>query len=207
MLFPALPQYLAVSGNYMKPPQPIILLILTVHLLCCTPKEKKAKITEVVLTETEDLKTRAFINFWKDFSLKFNSLDSESIKKITLDTIWLWGDRVSSMDFIKRYHDSYSSSDLPKIILDTNKTSYSWIGCHPVSPINNAVKDYDEITKKYRNACNCMEATINDTIGSAVNAYKFTFLETTKGYRIFGITSYSHSWAPANSSVDTTTVK
>lgn len=185
----------------MKHHQLIILLFLILHALCCTPKQKETKVSEIVLTETEDPETRAFINFWEEFSLKFNSLDTESVKKITLDTIWLWGDRVSSIDFIKRYSDGFSSSGFSNIILDTNKTSYSSIGCHPSPPVFEATK------QEYGDAFNCQTVTINDTLGTTVNALKFSFLKTTNGYMLFGINNYSYPWTRIDPMVDTTKPK
>ncbi len=182
------------------------ILVLLVNLTsACLDKSEKVKMH--VMTLVDPPENKEFVTFWKEFSLKFNSLDTVSIKRISLDSIWLWGDHVSSRNFIRRYYDGYAKTDLSMVILDTNKTSYSWIGCNPSPPVENAVKDYDVQRKKYMDACNCMEATINDTIGSTINASKFTFLETTKGYRIFGITSYSHSWTDAIPLVDTTVAK
>jgi hypothetical protein len=184
-----------VSCNKMKHHQFIILLFLTLHALCCSPKQKEVEVTDITLTE--DPETRAFINFWKEFSLKFNSLDIESVKKITLDSIWLWDESVSSTDFIKRYSKGYLSSDFPKIILDTNKTSYSSIGCHPDPPVVEAIK------REYSDAFNCRTVAINDTMGAIVAVLEFSFLETTKGYRLMGMKNYSYDWSLIDPMIDT----
>ncbi len=142
------------------------------------------------------------INFWKDFSVKFNSLDTAAIKQISLDSVWLWGDKISSQNFIKRYASGYSISDF-RGILDLNNTSYGSIGCYPSPPIADAIK------QEYDDAFDCKEVTIiNDTVGSTVEAKKFTFVKTTVGYRLLGIGNYPYPIGYYNSSpVDTTVMQ
>lgn len=180
----------------MKP----LLITLFIFSLCissCSNESKKVKIQEVTLIETPE--DRALINFWKDFSIKFNLLDTADIRKISLDSIWLWGEHISSTEFIKRYYNGYSSTKFPGI-LDTNKIRYSSIGCYPAPPIKEAIK------KEYDNTFRCRQiAIIKDTIGPTVKGIEFTFLETTKGYRLFGINYASYYWRMDNSIVDTTT--
>ena len=172
----------------------IIFFILSLCISACSNKPKKFKIQEIELPED-----RALINFWKDFSIKFNLLDTADVRKISLDSIWLWGEYISSKEFIKRYYSGYSSADFSGI-LDTNKIRYSSIGCHPDPPVKEAIK------KQYSDAFNCRQVTIiRDTIGSIAKGIEFTFLETTKGYRLFGINYASYYWRMDNSMVDTTT--
>ena len=165
---------------------------------CSTNRSEKERYKIVELNYREDPETKRFINFWRDFSQKFNSLDTASVKKISLDTIWLWGEKISSEIFIKRYWVGYSSSGFSKFILDSNKTTYSSIGCHPSPPVKEAIK------REYGDACNCQQVIINDTVGLEINALEFSFLNTTKGYLLFGIKNYSYNWSRVNSMVDTT---
>jgi len=160
----------------------------------------KAKTNKVVVVEIHS--DTALINFWKDFSIKFKSLDTAAIRRISLDSVWLWGEIVSSKDFIKRYTSIYSSTDF-RGILDLNNTSYGSIGCLPSPPISDAIKREDS------DAFSCKEVTIiKDTIGSTVKAIQFTFLETTVGYRLVGIDDYPYPIGYFNSPpVDTTTKK
>ena len=163
----------------------------------CSSKSKKVKIQEMTLVDFPV--TRAFINFWKDFSIKFNSLDTTSIKIITLDSIWLWGDKISSKEFIRRYYKGYSASNFAGI-LDTNMVMYSSIGCHPSPPIAQAIR------RQYSDAFNCENVlVVQDTTGSVVNGIKFSFLQTTKGYRLFSV-EYSSSYWRYDNSIDTTTI-
>lgn len=152
----------------------------------------------VILHEIELPETREFKNFWKEFSVKFNSLDTAAVKKTFLDTVWLWGARVSSADFINRHFDNYLNTDISEIILDTTKTSYSSIGCHPSPPVEEAIQ------QEYGNAFDCQEVNIRDTIGSVVNSIEFTFLRTTKGYKLFGLKRYNYSWSRIEQRIDTT---
>ena len=173
----------------------LVILILYISFLglTCSNNPKTVIIQEIELPET-----REFINFWKDFSIKFNSMDTGAIRKVTLDTIWLWGDRVPSIDFIERYFSNYSSTDFSRIILDTTKTSYSSIGCHPSPPVDGAIK------LEYSDAFNCQEVTIKDTIGTTVDVLEFTFLKTTNAYKLFGIKRYDYSLSQVDPMIDTT---
>jgi hypothetical protein len=165
--------------------------------VACSNKAKPKKLVVVEIPSD-----KALISFWKDFSIKFNSLDTAAIIRISLDSVWLWGDIVSSEDFIKRYASGYSSTDF-RGILDLNNTSYGSIGCHPSPPIAQAIK------QEYSDAFSCKEVTIiNDTIESTVKATKFTFLETTVGYRLFGIDNFSYPIGYYNSlTPDTTAIQ
>lgn len=174
-----------------------IFFILSVCISACSQKPKKVKIHEVTLYELPE--DRFLINFWKDFSTIFNSLDTALVRKVSLDSIWLWGDHISSSEFINRYYKGYSSSDFLGI-LDTSKIRYSSIGCYPSPPIKEAVK------RQYSDAFNCEQILIiKDTLGSIVKGIEFTFLETTQGYRLFGIDYTSYFWR-RDSMVDTTTI-
>lgn len=130
--------------------------------------------------------------------MNFISLDTAAFRKNTLDSVWLWGDRVSSTDFIKRYSGDYSNTNFSKIILDTSKTSYSSIGCHPSPLIEEAIR------QEHGDAFDCKEVTIRDTLDFLVNALEFTFLKTTKGYRLFGLKNYSYNQSRVDRIVDTT---
>lgn len=158
---------------------------------------------EMVIREefiTEELpERRALINFWKTFSKQFNSRDTAAIRSIALDSIWLWGDKVSANEFMQRYYKGYTDSDFFGI-LDTNKVMYSSIGCHTSQVVKDAVRP------EYPDAFNCEQVLIvQDTTGSVVNGIEFSFLQTTKGYLLFGL-KYSSSYWSYNSKVDTTTV-
>ncbi|MBK6825896.1 MAG: hypothetical protein IPG86_03000 [Chitinophagaceae bacterium] len=153
------------------------------------------------MTIIETPETRAFINFWIEFSSKYNSLDTTSIKSIALDSIWLWGEITSSKEFMNRYYTGYSTSKFAGI-LDTNKAVYSSIGCHPSPPVADAIK------RQYSKACNCETVlVVQDTTGSLVNGIEFSFLQTSKGYRLFGLQYSSRYWRFDNSIVDTTTIE
>lgn len=123
-----------------------------------------------------------------------------------MDSVWVWNKEVSSLDFYKHFSHDYFDSGLQKIILDTNKTRYSCIGCYGPEIIKDAVKKYNKRTGQYEDYYNCKQAIIEDTIGSVVNAYEFTFLEFKKGYKLSGFSSYSYSWSSINRMVDTTPV-
>ncbi len=157
----------------------IILVLFIFFFSSCSNQSNKVKIHEVTLVELPE--KRAFINFWKGFSTKFNSLDTATIRVMTLDSIWLWGDKIPSTEFLRRYHDGYSISDFIGI-LDTNKVMYSSIGCDPSPHIKEAIR------QQYSKAFNCDQVLlVQDTAGSIVNGIEFSFLQTTKGYRLFGI--------------------
>jgi hypothetical protein len=165
-------------------------------------EKPKAVLIVYDVAAPEDPETSAFILFWRDFSLKFNSLDTASTRKITLDSIWLWGVHVSSAEFMKRYYNGYSNSDLPKMILDVKNTSYGSVGYLPDPPVGGAI-----VKGKDGNFFSCKEATIRDTIGAEVTTLEFTFLQTTRGYKLFGISFYTYNWSlgfPFDSMVDTT---
>jgi hypothetical protein len=175
-----------------------ILLIFSLCISACSNKSKKIKIQEVTLVELPEY--RALVDFWKDFSIKFDLLDTAYVRKISLDSIWLWGEHISCNKFIKRYYSGYSSTDFSGI-LDTNRIRYSSIGCHPNPPIKEAIK------KQYGDAFECRQVTIiRDTIGSIVKGIEFTFLETTRGYRLWGINYDSYYWRMDNSIIDTITI-
>jgi hypothetical protein len=157
----------------------------------------------------EQPETIAFINFWKDFSLKFKLLDTKYVKKHCLKELWFWGEKLSITGFFKNYYYGYSDSGLLnpgllKVILDTNKTHYGTIGCTPSAPVKNAVRRYPEETERDKGTCNCWQAIIRDTSGSVVKAHEFTFLETTTGYKLFEMTSYTYEWYSTSPMVDTT---
>ena len=166
-------------------------------LFACSNKSKKLKIYEITIVEPPE--RRALINFWKEFSIKFNSLDTASVRSIALDSIWLWGDKISSKEFMQRYYKGYSDS-LFSGILDTNKIIYSSIGCHPSPAIAEAIR------RQYSDAFNCEEVLIvQDTTGSVVNGIGFSFLQTSEGYRLFSL-KYSSSYWRYDNPVDTTTI-
>jgi hypothetical protein len=167
----------------MKPHVAIFILFMSSFGLTCSSNPET-----VVLNEIELPERREFINFWKSFSTKFNAIDTISIRSIALDSIWLWGDHVSSNEFMTRYSAAYSSSDF-RGILDTSKTKYSSIGCHPSPPVEDAIK------QQYSDACHCDQVlVVQDTVGSVVKGIEFSFLETTKGYRLFAIDYSSSYW-------------
>jgi hypothetical protein len=173
-----------------------IFFILTLCISGCSQKPKKVKIHEVTLYELPE--DRLLISFWKEFSAKFNSLDTAAVRKVSLDSIWLWGDHIASDEFINRYYSGYSSSDFLGI-LDTNKIIYSSIGCHPSPIVKEAVKQQNSDAFKCRKI-----AIITDTVGSIGKGIEFSFLETTNGYRLFGISYTSYFWRMYGM-VDTTT--
>jgi hypothetical protein len=166
----------------------------------CSTRSNRVKNKKII--RVVELADDALIRFWKDFSIKFNSLDTAAIKQIILDSVWLWGDNISSQNFIKRYASGYSISEF-RGILDLNNTSYGSIGCYPSPPVAEAIK------QEYSDAFSCKQVTIiNDTVGSTVNAIKFSFLETTRGYRLSGINNYPYPVGYYNSSpVDTTVIQ
>jgi hypothetical protein len=172
-----------------------VFFIVCIFLAACAQQPRKVKVHEMILQESPV--DRFLVNFWKDFSANFNARDTAEVRKVSLDSIWLWGDHIGSNEFIRRYYKGYSSADFVGI-LDTNKIRYSSIGCHPSPKLEEAVK------LKYSDACNCQTITISkDTVGSVVEGMEFTFLETTTGYRLFGINHSSYYWR-YDSMVDTT---
>lgn len=77
---------------------------------------------------------------------------------------------------------------------------YSSIGCHPSPPVEEAIR------RQYSDACNCDQVLlVQDTVGSIVKGIEFSFLQTNKGYRLFGIKYSSSYWQYGFSSPDTTT--
>jgi hypothetical protein len=175
-----------------------ILLLLGLSNSACSNKSKKIIMEEITLTETPE--DRSLINFWREFSVKFNSLDTSALRKVSLDSIWLWGDHISSNEFIKRYHSGYPNSTDFSGLLDTNKIRYSTVGCYPNPPVKEAIK------VKYDNAFKCRQiAVITDTLGSLVKGVEFSFLVTTKGYRLFALDYCTYYWRFDNSIIDTTT--
>ncbi len=89
---------------------------------------------------------------------------------------------------MNRYYTGYSSSDFSEI-LDSNKVKYSSIGCHPSPPVKEAIK------QQYADAYNCEKVlVIKDTLDSIVKEIEFSFLQTNKGYRLFGINNSSSYW-------------
>lgn len=177
----------------------LIFVFLNFSISACYNKPGKAKVKKITIVELYE--PRAFIDFWKGFSIKFNSLDTALVRSIALDSIWLWGDFVTSNEFITRYYSGYSDSDFLGI-LDTNKIRYGSIGCYTNPTIKDAIQREDS------KAFNCMEAAIiQDTVGSIINGIEFSFLETSKGYRLFGIEHASYYWRMDNSLVDTTAIE
>jgi hypothetical protein len=173
-------------------------LIFTLIILFSACLNKSNKLNIRIVTFGEPPERRAFINFWKGFSVKFDSHDTAAVSTLILDSVWLWGDKISSKEFIQRYRDGYSSVDFVGI-LDTTKTKYSSIGCHPSPPIKEAIK------RQYSNSFNCDQVlVIQDTVGSIVNGIEFTFLQTSKGHRLFGIKYFSSYWRYDNAETDTT---
>lgn len=178
-----------------------LLIVLMFCLHGCIKKQKKVKLQEIWTNQSPEEK--AFISFWKEFSIKFNSRDTVAMWQIVLDSIWLWGDEVSSNEFIKRYYKGYSSADFLGI-LDTNKIMYSPIGCVP-SPIpEGAIR----VQPGYGYGFVCRKATISqDTVGSVVQGIQFTFLETLTGYRLSELNYSSYYWRPPEyNGVDTTLI-
>ena len=170
-------------------------VILCIFLAACSQQPGKVKVHEMILQESPV--DRFLVNFWKDFSAKFNARDTAEVRKVSLDSIWLWGDHIGSNEFIRRYYKGYSGADFSGI-LDTNKIRYGSIGCHPGPKVKDAVK------LEYSDACNCQTIIISqDTVDAIVKGMEFTFLETTKGYRLFGINHSSYYWRYDNM-VDTT---
>ncbi len=173
-----------------------VFLIPGFYLLACSSDPKKVTSNNFVLNDIPE--NPALINFWKDFSVKFNRSDSAALREITLDSIWLWREKVSCNEFLKRYHSGYSPTKFPGIT-DTNNVRYSTIGCYPTPMVKEAIK------QQYNDAYNCRQVEIiNDTIGSVVQGTEFTFLETSIGYRLFGINSFSYPLHKENTLVDTT---
>lgn len=183
----------------------VLITGLGFFIISCNQNRKPAKVSEVTLIKVaDDPHTRAFISFWKEFSIKYRLSDTASMKKFSMDSVWIWNKEVARSNFDKYFSHKYFDSGLQKIILDTNKTRYSWIGCYGPGIIKDAVKKYNERTGQYEDYYNCQQAIIEDTIGSIVNAYEFTFLESKKGYKLSGFSSYSYSWSSTNKMVDTT---
>jgi hypothetical protein len=170
--------------------------MFTFLFLACSNRSKK--VTEVTIVEIPP--DKVVVDFWKDFSIKFNSKDTVYLRIITLDSIWLWNDKISSNEFLSRYSKGYSSSDFEGI-LDSNRIEFSEVGCHPSPPIKEAIK------QEYTKAFQCDQVLIiQDTAGSLVNGIKFSFLKTTKGYRLFGIEYSSSYWRYDFDGIDTTAV-
>jgi len=168
---------------------------------------EKDGVFTVYLIEIELPERRAFINFWKNFSLKFKLLDTTFIKKHSLKKIWFWGKGVPTSAFFKDYynHNKYFNllnDELFKIILDTNKTDYGTIGCSPSIPVKNAVRRQED-----NEFYNCWQVIIRDTLGPLVTAYQLSFLETKADYKFLDVYSYTYKWSETtqtNKMVDTT---
>jgi hypothetical protein len=142
----------------------ILILFISFLGLACSNNPKTVIIQEIEIPES-----REFIDFWKNFSIKFDSLDTIAIRNFALDSVWLWGDHISSNEFINRYYTGYLNSDFSGI-LDTNKVKYSSIGCHPSPPIEEAIK------RDYSDAYNCDQVlVVQDTTGSVVSGIEFSF--------------------------------
>lgn len=60
----------------------MMLLGIPFYTISCNQNRKAAKVSEVVLIKVyDDPETRAFIDFWKEFSLKYKLSDTVFMKK------------------------------------------------------------------------------------------------------------------------------
>lgn len=164
----------------------------------CSEKPEKVKIVEITLNESPE--ARRFIGFWKDFSGKFNASDTTLVRKFILDSVWLWNREISANDFMRWYKRKYSASGFLGI-LDTNKAIFRSVGCVPSPPVAGAIRH--ETPK----LMSCREVLIvQDTAGPIVSGIEFTFLETTKGYRLLSVGRGHEYWRPPDAILDTVAV-
>lgn len=176
----------------------LIITLFSFYFVSCSERPGEKKYKEIVINLNDNPEMKAFVDFWKIFSFKFYSLDTAIVKKNTLDSIWLWGDHISSAEFMRRYSTGYSAKEHSGI-LDTAHANYSSIGCHPSPYVAEAIK------QRYSDACVCRTVECNlDTVGNEIECMRFAFLETTKGFRLFGINIYHVPLSRDYNVVDTT---
>lgn len=153
----------------------------------CRDASNGASRDEITVVLDEVAPDSSLVNFWTEFSRRFNSVDTAYVGELALDTVWLWGERVGKRDFIKRYRDGYSQSGISRVILDSQKITYSSISCRPFPIVKEAVR------RGIHGAYDCKQVILLDTIGSKIVAIEFDLLNTKGGYRIFGIERYNYS--------------
>ena len=134
----------------------------------------------------DDLK---FLAFWKIFVSSLAEAELKSFKKIALDSLIICNNRISTSDFISKCFGEVIDDEVRKRIVDRTKLEWTSSEVEFYNlPTSSARKEIVKFGKGYRfRQMFVTRSTRNNNPPSVC----FDFIETRKGYRLYGI---DHSW-------------
>lgn len=134
----------------------------------------------------DDLK---FMTFWKHFVASLNEPGLKDFRKIALDTLYVCDELIPADKFIKICFNEVIDDEVKKRIVDRTKLEYTFTEVEFYNLLTSQVKN--EIMKmENRYRLRQMLVTRSTKNDNPPTIY-FDFIETKKGYRLYGI---SHSW-------------
>jgi hypothetical protein len=135
--------------------------------------------------DADDLK---FITFWKTFATSVKDPGLTKFRNIALDSLLMCDTLLSTNEFIKRCFREVIDDDVMKRIDDTIAKAFTWTEANFENLRSNAKREIVRVGKKYRFR---QVIVARSTEGNSPPEIVFDFIETRKGYRLYGI---DHHW-------------
>jgi len=156
-----------------------------------TEQQEELALQEAVLEDVkrpynaDDLK---FIAFWKTFSASVKEPSLKKFQDIALDSLLICDTLLSTNNFIKRCFAEVIDDAVVRRIDDTLGKAFTWVEVNFENMRSSAKKEIVKAGKKYRFR---QVMVARSTEGNSPPVIQFDFIETRKGYRLYGI---DHHW-------------
>jgi hypothetical protein len=152
-----------------------------------TEKQEEEMYPEVTLEDVKrppDADDLKFMAFWKHFAASVKKPGLTQFQAIALDSLWICDTPLSANNFIRRCFTEVFDADVMKRITDTAGKEYTWTEAAFENLPSNAKKEIVKVGKKYRFR---QVIVARGTENNSPPVIRFDFIETRKGYRLFGI--------------------
>ena len=156
-----------------------------------TEKQEELELQNIVSEDVKrpyDADDLKFIAFWKTFATSVKEPGLIKFRNIALDSLLICDTLISANEFIKRCFTEVIDNDIMTRIDDTLGKAFTWTEANFENLSSNAKKEIVRVDKKYR-LRQVMVARITDS--NSPPEIFFDFIETRKGYRLYGI---DHHW-------------
>jgi hypothetical protein len=152
-----------------------------------TPEQEESMVQDEYLDEAyipNNVDNLKFRRFWKKFAAAAKAPGLKSFTRTALDSLWICDTLIATRNFINNCYQEVLDSEVIRRMNDGKQTRYTWIEAGFETLPSNAKNEIVRFEGKYR----LREALVSR---SDKNNYPhemvFDFIETKKGYRLYGI--------------------
>lgn len=184
---------IAIYGNYLEDLFALKKLgVLAARGLFDKPKnQKELELQDVILEDVKrpyDADDLKFMAFWKTFGTSVKEPGLTKFRHIALDSLLICDSLLSANEFIKKCFSKVIDDEVMKRIDDTLGKAFTWTEVNFENLNPNAKKEIVKFGRKYRFR---QVKVAHITEGNSPPVLLFNFIETQKGYRLYGI---DHNW-------------